>query len=79
MMDFRVVVTPAKGVFTRAESIDEGGEVARGTRLGTVRTNRDEHAIVAPGAGVLTEWLRHDGDIVAAGLPVARISDGVEV
>ncbi|MDQ2796220.1 MAG: acyltransferase domain-containing protein [Actinomycetota bacterium] len=76
--EFRIVVTPTKGVFTRAETITEGGEVARGTRLGTVRTNRDEHAIIAPGAGVLTEWLRHDGDIVGEGLPIARISDGSE-
>jgi [acyl-carrier-protein] S-malonyltransferase len=74
--EFRVVVTPAKGVFTRAEAIEEGQQVARGARLGTVRTNRDEHPIVAAEAGVLTEWLRHDGDIVAAGLPVARLSDG---
>jgi [acyl-carrier-protein] S-malonyltransferase len=77
--DFRVVVTPAKGVFTRADSIDEGGEVARGTRLGTVRTNRDEHVIIAPHAGVLVEWLRSDGDIVAAGLPVVRIQSGSEL
>lgn len=77
-VDFRVVVTPAKGVFTRTEGIDEGAEVARGARLGTVRTNRDEHAIIAPQAGVLAEWLRHDGDIVAAGLPVARIHNGWE-
>jgi [acyl-carrier-protein] S-malonyltransferase len=76
--EFRVVVTPAKGVFTRAEALEEGQQVARGTRLGTVRTNRDEHPIIAAEAGVLTEWLRHDGDIVAAGLPVARLSDGSE-
>jgi [acyl-carrier-protein] S-malonyltransferase len=76
--DFRVVVTPAKGVFTRTEAIEEGHQVARGTRLGTVRTNRDEYPIVATAAGVLTEWLRHDGDIVAAGLPVARLSDGAD-
>ncbi len=76
--EFRVVVTPAKGVFTRAEAIDEGQQVARGARLGTVRTNRDEHPIVASQAGVLAEWLRHDGDIVAAGLPVARLSDGTD-
>jgi [acyl-carrier-protein] S-malonyltransferase len=76
--EFRVVVTPAKGVFTRAEAIDEGHEVARGARLGTVRTNRDEHAIIASEAGTLAEWLRHDGDIVAAGLPVARLSNGSE-
>jgi [acyl-carrier-protein] S-malonyltransferase len=74
--EFRVVVTPAKGIFTRAEAMAEGQQVARGARLGTVRTNREEHPIVASEAGVLAEWLRHDGDIVAAGLPVARISDG---
>lgn len=72
-LDFRVVVTPAKGVFTRADGVAEGEPVGRGARLGTIRTNRQEHAIVAPQAGVLTEWLREDGDIVAAGLPVASI------
>jgi hypothetical protein len=34
---------------------------------------------VAPHAGVLTEWVRHDEDIVAAGLPVARIHNGSEL
>jgi [acyl-carrier-protein] S-malonyltransferase len=77
-LDFRVVVTPAKGVFTRAEAIDEGQQVARGTRLGTIRTNREEHPIVATDAGVLTEWLRSDGDIVPAGLPVARLANGTD-
>ncbi len=77
--EFRVVVTPAKGVFTRAEGLDEGAVIGRGTRLGTVRTNRDEHVIVAPDAGLLLEWLRHNGDIVAAGLPVARLHTGSEL
>ena len=77
-VEFRVVVTPAKGVFTRAVGLAEGGTVQRGTPLGTIRTNRDEHAIVAPEPGVLTEWLRHDGDIVAAGLPVVRLQNGVD-
>ena len=76
--EWRVVVTPAKGVFTRAAGIDEGGDIARGTRLGTIATNRDEHEIVAPQAGVLAEWLRSDGDIVAAGLPIARIHNGAD-
>jgi [acyl-carrier-protein] S-malonyltransferase len=76
--DFRVVVTPVKGVFTRAEGLAEGAEVGRGARLGTVRTNRDEHAVVATQAGVLDEWLRQDGDIVAAGLPLARLSSGTD-
>jgi [acyl-carrier-protein] S-malonyltransferase len=74
--EFTIAVTPSKGVFTRAEGLDEGAPVARGAKLGTVRTNRDEHAILATGAGVLLEWLRHDGDIVAAGLPVARLYNG---
>jgi [acyl-carrier-protein] S-malonyltransferase len=78
MMEFRIVVTPAKGVFTRAEDIDEGANVAKGDRLGTVRTNREEHVIVAPLPGVLAEWLRSDGDIVPAGLPVVRIHNGSE-
>lgn len=76
-IEFRVVVTPAKGVFTRA-ALDEGAPIARGTRIGTVRTNRDEFPVIAAQAGVLAEWLRHDGDIVAAGLPVARITNGTE-
>jgi [acyl-carrier-protein] S-malonyltransferase len=78
-VDFWVVSTPAKGVFTRADGLAEGAPIARGGRLGTVRTNRDEHGIVAPHAGVLAEWLRHDGDIVAAGLPVARIQNESEL
>jgi [acyl-carrier-protein] S-malonyltransferase len=77
--EFRVVITPAKGIFTRTEGLVEGQHVGRGARLGTVRTNRDEHAIIAPYAGVLTEWLRSDGDIVAAGLPVVRLHDGSEL
>jgi [acyl-carrier-protein] S-malonyltransferase len=75
--DFQVVVAPAKGVFTRA-GVAEGAQVARGVLLGTVRTNRDEHSVVAVRAGVLLEWLRHDGDIVAAGLPLARLQNGSE-
>jgi len=69
---------PAKGVFTRADSLAEGQPVARGARIGTVRTNRAEQDIVAVESGVLDEWLRHDGDIVPAGLPVARLSARTE-
>ena len=76
--EFRVVVMPAKGVFTRTDALAEGQRVARGAQIGTVRTNRDEQAILAGESGVLDEWLRHDGDIVPAGLPVARLSHGSE-
>ena len=72
--------TPAKGVFTRPRASTRASAVARGTPLGTVRTNRDEHADRrATQAGVLVEWLRDDGDIVAAGLPVARLHNGAEL
>ncbi|MEP6599228.1 MAG: ACP S-malonyltransferase [Actinomycetota bacterium] len=77
--EFQVVVTPVKGIFTRAEAVDEGSAIVRGARLGTVRTNRDEHPIIAPDTGVLVEWLRNDNDIVAAGLPVARLHNHSEV
>ena len=56
--DFQIVVTPAKGIFTRTEALSEGQHLERGTRLGIVRTNRDEHVIVTTTGGVLAEWLR---------------------
>ncbi|MDQ6937223.1 MAG: acyltransferase domain-containing protein, partial [Actinomycetota bacterium] len=77
-VDFQVVVSPAKGVFTRSPGVAEGSTVAAGARLATITTNRDEHPVIAPTRGPLqlTEWLRHDGDIVAAGLAVARLQPG---
>ena len=77
--DFHVAITPAKGIFTRADGVDEGSPVKAGMLLGTIATNRDDFPVLAPPSGlggdlVLAEWLRHDGDIVAAGLPVARIA-----
>ena len=58
---------PAPG-WTRA------AQLAAGTALGSIRTNRDEHAIVSASYdGVLVEWLAHDADIVAAGEPLARL------
>jgi [acyl-carrier-protein] S-malonyltransferase len=77
--EFQVVAAPVKGIFTRTPDIAEGQAIARGTVLGVVRTNRDEHPVQAPKAGVLIEWLRHDGDIVGADLPVARIHSGSEL
>lgn len=81
--DFRVIVAPAKGIFTRADGLAEGSSLRPGSRVGTIATNRDSHAVLAPVSGsgsaaVLAEWLRHDGDIVGAGLPVARIQTTTE-
>jgi len=76
--DVRVVITPTKGIFTRTQGLDEGEAIVGGFRIGTIRTNRDEFAVVAPASGVLAEWLKWDGDIVGAGLPVARLSTAAE-
>lgn len=76
--DGTVVLTPGNGLFTRAHGVEEGVPVSGGTRIGTIRTDRDELAIVAPATGLLTEWLRSTGDIVGAGLPVARVSARTE-
>jgi [acyl-carrier-protein] S-malonyltransferase len=82
-VDFQVAVSPAKGVFTRADGVTEGIPVAPGTRIGTIATNRDEYPVLAPLTRpsdrlLLAEWLKHDGDIVAAGLPVARLQPATE-
>ena len=77
--EFRVVVTPAKGVFTRAAALDEGGR-GQPAACGSApcAPTATSTPSIAPQAGVLAEWLRHDGDIVAAGLPVARLAGGTE-
>jgi [acyl-carrier-protein] S-malonyltransferase len=72
----RVVKAPDQGIFTRAQGLDAGEAISSGARIGTIRTDRDEFAIVAPTTGVLEEWLKWDGDVVSAGLPVARLSTG---
>lgn len=76
--EVRVISTPSQGIFTRARGLDAGAAIVGGARLGTVRTNHDELAIVAPTSGILAEWLRNDGDIVGTGLPVARLAIGKE-
>jgi [acyl-carrier-protein] S-malonyltransferase len=76
--EFHVVVSPTKGTFHPRADVAEGDEVAAGTQLGVIATNRDEHPVVTGASGVLAEWLRHEGDIVGAGLPIARLNYGSE-
>ncbi|MFL6163207.1 MAG: ACP S-malonyltransferase [Jatrophihabitantaceae bacterium] len=69
------VIAAAQGIFTRGQGLAEGSEVRAGSRVGTIRTDHDEVAVVAPATGVLKQWLRNDGDVLgAAGLPVARMA-----
>jgi [acyl-carrier-protein] S-malonyltransferase len=69
------VTAPTSGIFTRRPGLAEGNSVRAGSRLGTVRTDHDEVAVVAPATGILQQWLRNDGEVLgAAGLPVARMA-----
>jgi [acyl-carrier-protein] S-malonyltransferase len=70
--DWRVVVSPARGTVIPA-TIAEGSHVPAGTPLGCVRSRREEVNVSAGYDGVLAEWLVHDGDLVDAGDPLARL------
>jgi [acyl-carrier-protein] S-malonyltransferase len=70
--DWRVVVSPARGTVSPA-MIAEGSHVPAGTPLGSVKSRREEVHVSAGYDGVLAEWLVHDGDLVDAGDPLARL------
>jgi [acyl-carrier-protein] S-malonyltransferase len=70
--DWRVVVAPARGTVSPAE-IAEGSHVPAGTPLGLIRSRREEVHVSAGYDGVLAEWLVHEGDLVDAGDPLARL------
>ena len=73
--DWRVVIAPAGGTFAAA-GIGEGTRVRAGSRLGAVRTKREELEVSATYDGVLVEWLLEDGDLVDPGEPLARLVPG---
>jgi [acyl-carrier-protein] S-malonyltransferase len=70
--DWRVVVAPARGTVSPAE-IAEGTHLPAGSPLGCIRSRREEVKVSAGYDGVLAEWLVHDGDLVDAGDPIARL------
>ena len=51
----------------------EGTRLPAGTPLGSIRSRREEVNVSAAYDGVLAEWLVHDGDLVDAGDPLARL------
>jgi [acyl-carrier-protein] S-malonyltransferase len=73
--DWRVVIAPAGGTFA-ADGIAEGTRVRAGSRLGAVRTKREDLQVSATYDGVLVEWLLQDGDLVGPGEPLARLVPG---
>jgi [acyl-carrier-protein] S-malonyltransferase len=70
---FRVVVASSAGAFEPTAELAEGTEVRAGQVIGHVRTRQGIIEVTAHGSGVLTEWLAHHDDPVAAGQPLARI------
>jgi [acyl-carrier-protein] S-malonyltransferase len=70
--DWRMVVAPARGTVSPAE-VAEGTRLPAGTPLGCIRGRREEVNVSAAYDGVLAEWLVHDGDLVDAGDPIARL------
>lgn len=73
--DWRMVMAPVGGTFSTAD-VAEGTWVEAGSRLGAVRTRKDDLQVSASYDGVLVEWLLQDGDLVDAGEPVARLVPG---
>ncbi|MGY1815276.1 acyltransferase domain-containing protein [Blastococcus sp. SYSU D00820] len=70
--DWRMVVAPVRGTVSPA-AIAEGTHLPAGTPLGCIRSRREEVNVSAGYDGVLAEWLVHDGDLVDAGDPLARL------
>ena len=70
--DWRVVVSPARGTVSPAE-VAEGSRLPAGSPLGRIRSRREEVDVSAAYDGVLAEWLVHEGDLVDAGDPIARL------
>jgi [acyl-carrier-protein] S-malonyltransferase len=70
--DWRMVVAPARGTVSPA-AVAEGTHLPAGTPLGSIRSRREEVHVSAGYDGVLAEWLVHDGDLVDAGDPIARL------
>jgi [acyl-carrier-protein] S-malonyltransferase len=75
--DWRLVVAPARGTVSPA-AITEGSRLPAGSPLGSVRSRRDEVHVSAAYDGVLAEWLVHEGDLVNAGDPIARLYPEVQ-
>jgi [acyl-carrier-protein] S-malonyltransferase len=70
--DWRVVVSPVRGTVVPAD-IAEGSHLPAGSPLGSIRSRREEVNVSAAYDGVLAEWLVHQGDLVDAGDPIARL------
>lgn len=70
---WRLIVSPAKGTFTRVVDAATGFEFTPGSVVGTVANLRESLDVQAPHGGHLVEWLAEDGDPVNPGQPLLRL------
>lgn len=70
---WRMVVSPAKGVFHRSEEATDADVLGAGVTIGDVASLRERIAVTAAHGGQVVEWLVEDGDPVAPGQPLLRL------
>jgi [acyl-carrier-protein] S-malonyltransferase len=76
---WRMLVSPSKGTFVK-DAGEEGDSLVASSSIGSVRSTRDETAVLAPYGGTIVEWLVEDGDLVSPGQPLVRLHpEGVMV
>jgi len=70
---WRMVVSPAKGVFHLDEAAADADVLSAGIPIGDVASLRDRFTVTAAHGGQVVEWLVEDGDLVAPGQPLLRL------
>jgi [acyl-carrier-protein] S-malonyltransferase len=70
---WRMVVSPAKGVFHRDQVAAGLDVLSAGLPIGDVASLRDRFQVTAAHGGQVVEWLVEDGDLVAPGQPLLRL------
>ena len=70
---WRMVVSPVKGMFHRADEAVDGDSLPAGSPVGDVASSRDRITVSTAHGGQIVEWLVEDGDPVAPGQPLLRL------
>ena len=70
---WRMVVSPGKGTFHRAESAAGAETFEPGATIGEVASTRASTTVTAAHGGQVVEWLVEDGDLVSPGQPLLRL------
>jgi len=70
---WRMVVSPAKGTFSRPDDLPAGTRLDPATTVGQVTNLRGATPVEAPHGGTIVEWIVEDGDLVSPGQPLVRL------